>query len=90
VSLTAADVAQIMRLVEESGFDELTLEMDGIKLTLRRGAAADSSASGAGAASRLGTAPGPAATPAPGAVPPKPVVSDPNIQEVRDPRLGTF
>lgn len=38
MSLTAADVAEIMRLVEQSNFDELTLEMDGIKLHLRRGA----------------------------------------------------
>ena len=40
MSLSAADVAEIMRLVEQSTFDELTLEMDGVKLTLRRGAAA--------------------------------------------------
>ncbi len=38
MSLTAADVAEIMRLVEQSGFDELTLEIDGTKLSLRRGA----------------------------------------------------
>ncbi len=37
MSLTAADVAEIMRLVEQSAFDELTLEMDGVKLRLRRG-----------------------------------------------------
>jgi acetyl-CoA carboxylase biotin carboxyl carrier protein len=43
VSLTAADVAEIMRLVEESVFDELTLEMDGIKLSLRRGGAPENS-----------------------------------------------
>jgi acetyl-CoA carboxylase biotin carboxyl carrier protein len=36
VTLTAADVAEIMRLVETSKFDELSLEMDGVKLTLRR------------------------------------------------------
>ena len=41
MSLTAADVAEIMRLVEQSNFDELTLEMDGIKLCLRRGASAE-------------------------------------------------
>jgi acetyl-CoA carboxylase biotin carboxyl carrier protein len=40
VTLTAADVAEIMRLVEQSKFDELSLEMDGIKLTLRRAGAA--------------------------------------------------
>jgi acetyl-CoA carboxylase biotin carboxyl carrier protein len=41
VSLSAADVAEIMRLVEQSSFDELTLEIDGVKLSLRRGAAAE-------------------------------------------------
>jgi acetyl-CoA carboxylase biotin carboxyl carrier protein len=40
VTLTAADVAEIMRLVEQSKFDELSLEMDGVKLTLRRVGAA--------------------------------------------------
>src|ERR1700730_16589292 len=40
VSLTAKDVAQITRLLEESNFDELYLELDGLKLSLRRGPAA--------------------------------------------------
>src|SRR5580698_4540164 len=39
VTLTAAEVAEIMRLVEQSTFDELSLEIDGIKLTLRRAGA---------------------------------------------------
>ncbi len=39
MTLTAADVAEIMRLVEQSKFDELNLEIDGIKLTLRRAGA---------------------------------------------------
>ncbi len=56
MTLTAADVAAIMRLVEQSGFDHLSLEMDGIKLSLSRGGVptsavevptADSSSSGA-------------------------------------------
>jgi len=34
--LTAADVAEIMGIVERSTFDELSLEINGIKLTLRR------------------------------------------------------
>jgi acetyl-CoA carboxylase biotin carboxyl carrier protein len=48
VTLTAAEVAEIMRLVEQSTFDELTLEIDGMKLTLRRGngVATDSSSVG--------------------------------------------
>jgi acetyl-CoA carboxylase biotin carboxyl carrier protein len=39
VTLTAADVAEIMRLVEQSTFDELNLEIDGVKLSLRRSGA---------------------------------------------------
>jgi acetyl-CoA carboxylase biotin carboxyl carrier protein len=43
VTLTAKDVAEITRLLEGSEFDELTLELDGLKLTVRRkGAAAPS------------------------------------------------
>lgn len=39
MTLTAKDVAEIMRILEESSFDELSLEMDGIKLKLQRGSA---------------------------------------------------
>jgi len=39
VSLTAAEVAEIMRLIEHSRFDELSLDMDGVRLTLRRAGA---------------------------------------------------
>ena len=37
MTLTAKEVAEITRLLEESNFDELTLELDGLQLTLRRG-----------------------------------------------------
>ena len=40
MTLTAKDVAEITRLLEESRFDELTLELDGLKLNLRRQGAA--------------------------------------------------
>jgi acetyl-CoA carboxylase biotin carboxyl carrier protein len=36
MSLTAKDVAEIMRLLEDSTFDTLSLEIDGMKLNLRR------------------------------------------------------
>jgi acetyl-CoA carboxylase biotin carboxyl carrier protein len=36
VPLTAQDVAEITRLLEESEFDELHIEHEGLKLTLRR------------------------------------------------------
>ena len=39
MTLTAKDVAEIMRILEESSFDSLSLEMDGIKLNLQRGSA---------------------------------------------------
>ena len=39
MTLTAKDVAEIMRLLEQSSFDSLSLEMNGVKLNLRRGAA---------------------------------------------------
>jgi acetyl-CoA carboxylase biotin carboxyl carrier protein len=55
VSLSAADVAEIMRLVEQSTFDELILEIDGVKLELRRGSAF---AQGAAAGNAAGFAQG--------------------------------
>jgi len=39
VPLTAGDVAEIVRLLEGSEFDELHIEQDGLKLTLKRGSA---------------------------------------------------
>ncbi len=84
MTLTAADVAEIMRLVEQSGFDELNLEIDGTKISLRRGAAAH--------------APVRESAPTPEVAPPAPPVArrappaslDPNIQDVPAPLLGTF
>lgn len=40
MTLTAKDVAEILRLLESSSFDTLSLEMNGVKLNLRRGSAA--------------------------------------------------
>jgi acetyl-CoA carboxylase biotin carboxyl carrier protein len=69
VTLTAKDVAEITRLLEESNFDELYLELDGLKLSLRRGSAANaqplgngSSASAAHSAALAQPARGSAAT----------------------------
>jgi acetyl-CoA carboxylase biotin carboxyl carrier protein len=39
VSLTARDVAEILRVLEESSFDTLELDMDGVQLRLRRSGA---------------------------------------------------
>jgi acetyl-CoA carboxylase biotin carboxyl carrier protein len=86
VSLTAADVAEIMKLIEESTFDELTLEIDGIKLTLKRGGGVESPQAVA-AASAQPVTPAPSRAPA---APPQAPVADPNAQEVLAPLLGTF
>lgn len=40
MTLTAKDVAEITQLLEQSSFDELTLELEGLKLTVRRNGAA--------------------------------------------------
>jgi acetyl-CoA carboxylase biotin carboxyl carrier protein len=104
VSLTAADVAEIMRLVEQSNFDELTLEMDGIKLSLKRGAPADVSnlqSALVEAPDRAKKSPpsprwssgGPASpggAASPGTDTPVAATADPNIHEVASPLLGTF
>lgn len=101
MTLTAKDVAQITRLLEESNFDELTLELDDLKLTLRRsGAPPPAAPGGAGASSaraaqpgRSGTAPSgedsadgpPAAAGAEGRA-----VPDGQVLAVTAPLLGTF
>ena len=76
MSLTAKDVAEITRLLEESCFDELYLETDGWKLSLRR--------SGAAAARSTATVP-PLAAPVADAAP---VTDDTHV--VPAPMLGTF
>jgi acetyl-CoA carboxylase biotin carboxyl carrier protein len=88
MSLTAADIAEILRLVEDSTFDELSLEFDGLKLAFKRGA---NGVDGASATER------PVALPSPPAIPPAPakpaaatVAADPDLQDVRSPMLGTF
>jgi acetyl-CoA carboxylase biotin carboxyl carrier protein len=87
VSLTAADVAEIMRLVEQSGFDELTLEIDGMKLSLRRGAPAESVLDRASQASAAAVPT--VAVPDTSAVSPS-SPADPNVHDVTSPLLGTF
>ena len=91
MTLTAADVAQIMKLVEDSVFDELTLEVDGKKLTLRKSGVAPPAegATQATTTSTAAVAAPQAAAPAPVVAPPK-APSDPNVQDVAAPLLGTF
>jgi acetyl-CoA carboxylase biotin carboxyl carrier protein len=80
MSLTAADVAEIMRLLEQSSFDELNLEINGTKISLRRGAPAPAAA-----------ALQPAAPTAQAAIVATPkAAADPDVQDVPAPLLGTF
>jgi len=94
VSLTAAEVAEIMRLLEHSRFDELSLEIDGIKLHLRRAGAAGgvlqsteavahdaASAKPAAGGAPSGAAAGTAALARP---------TDPSLTDIASPMLGTF
>ena len=84
MSLTAAEVAEIMRLVEQSGFDELNLEIDGTKISLRRGAASGTAPAAAPVAA---VAPSVAAKSAAPAIAP---TSDPGVTDLPSPLLGTF
>ena len=89
MSLTAKDVAEITRLLESSAFDELYLESDGWKLTLRRsGASVAESASLAPAT----TAPVPAhpVSAAGAAAAPASASAGDGAQPVTAPMLGTF
>jgi acetyl-CoA carboxylase biotin carboxyl carrier protein len=83
MTLTAADVAEIMRLVEQSGFDELNLEVDGTKISLRRGMPVETTAPTQGTAPPLPPRPTPAATVATSRL-------DPSVQDLPSPLLGTF
>ena len=86
MTLTAKDVAEIMRLLEESSFDSLSLEMGGVKLNLQRGSDApvrQASAPATAAPAPQVTAPPP---PAQKVRPP----SEAGLAEVASPLLGIF
>jgi acetyl-CoA carboxylase biotin carboxyl carrier protein len=84
MTLTAADVAEIMRLVEQSGFDELNLEIDGTKISLRRGAGSATTVPVVTRAAPTAAAPSVTGTQAPQAP------TDPNSEALPAPLLGTF
>jgi acetyl-CoA carboxylase biotin carboxyl carrier protein len=100
VPLTAQDVAEITRLLEESDFLELRIEHEGFKLTLKRAGARGALTDGATAAA-LAAAAASATRPAPWpAAGPLPVLreaggelqapGDPSLVEVTAPLLGIF
>jgi acetyl-CoA carboxylase biotin carboxyl carrier protein len=90
VTLTAKDVAEIMRLLDQSSFDSLSLEIDGVKLNLQRGSAVPI---------REAASPGPLAGPqasvpplhaAPAAAKKIKPPSEPGLVEIASPLLGIF
>lgn len=87
MSLTSRDVLEITRLLEDSSFTELQLELDGMKLVLRRG-------EGAALSSSAGSPPAPeraSAQAASGASAPAPAaVDEARLHAVPAPMLGTF
>jgi acetyl-CoA carboxylase biotin carboxyl carrier protein len=82
MSLTAKDVAEIMRLLEDSSFDNLSLEIDGMKLHLQR-SSAKSPRPGADEAPLSATAP-------PRLAKKHKPPSEPGLCEVPSPLLGFF
>jgi len=87
MTLTAKDVAEIMRLLEQSSFDSLSLEIDGVKLNLQRGSAVPVHQAPAAAAPQRAGATQPA--PPPAARKTKPP-SEPSLTEIASPLLGIF
>jgi acetyl-CoA carboxylase biotin carboxyl carrier protein len=87
VTLTAKDVAEITRLLEESSFDELHLEIDGLKLHLKRGAPVPAQPTRDSAAV---VAPAPAAPAGLRDAPADKPIDDADLQAVHAPMLGTF
>jgi len=84
VTLTAKDVAEIMRLLEQSSFDSLSIEIDGMKLNLQRGSTAP--VERAVVPAPLTGSARPAQSDLPKAKPP----SEPGLSEVSSPLLGIF
>jgi len=90
VSLTARDVAEIVRVLEESSFDSLELDINGMQLRLKRSGAvvpqneaAQTRAADRNAAAALAAAPAPVAA--------APMVSGPaGTTPVPAPLLGIF
>jgi len=81
LTLTAKDVAEILRILEESSFEQLSLEIDGVKLNLQRSSA-------------VREAPDP--PPAPSAPlnslrqPTRKPPSEPGLLEIHSPLVGIF
>ena len=95
MTLTAKDIAEITRLVEQSSFDEFYLEFEGLKLSFKRtGTAGEASALGPSATTpqtHVSSAPTPSIAPTPvPAAGDAAVTVEYGVQDVHAPLLGTF
>jgi acetyl-CoA carboxylase biotin carboxyl carrier protein len=95
MSLSHDDVERLLKVLEASTFDELQLETEGIKLTLRRRGAAGSAASTPilFSAADQPSAAAPATAPRPAHTPPAPAdaaAHTDGLLELRAPMLGSF
>jgi len=93
VPLTAQDVAEITRLLEESDFLELRIEHEGFKLTLKRAAARGAVADGAPTAGAAAAAAAPESWPAAASSAPRApwpsAGSMPLLREAAEPQAGS-
>ena len=85
MTLTTKDVAEIMRLLEQSSFDSLSIEIDGVKLNLQRGSATPVRQPAASASPKE-SQPQPLKSAPAKTKPP----SEPGLAEVVSPLLGIF
>jgi acetyl-CoA carboxylase biotin carboxyl carrier protein len=87
VALTDDDVREILRIIDESALDELTIETEGFRLHVRKGSAGEGARSGP---DRAVSGPERAASPAEPA--PAPYSEEPANGGIRipSPMLGTF
>jgi len=93
VPLTAQDVAEILRLLEQSDFLELRIEHEGLKLTLQRAGARGAGPESATAAAHDAAPHAAAAAPAATALPARPdgsATADSSLSDVTAPLLGIF
>lgn len=86
MSLTAKDVEEIMKLLDSSSFDRLSLEVDGMKIELER----SGSAPRAPAAPPAPPAPAAPAAPVAAAAPAARKSSEAGLVEVKSPLLGIY
>jgi len=92
VPLSAQDVAEILRLLEESDFLELRIEHEGLKLTLRRAGARDTDSAAAPAVTpTAAVSPASWSPESAAAVQPEgSATSDPSLIGITAPLMGIF